>query len=109
MTLNLVSDISLEQFLQICKQKLGMEAKRIFSDDGTEIKDIEYVKLLDEVWISSGSGFKKINQIYRKSTRDEFSFHLLSVALLGRGKVGKSSLAKMYVEDEFSEDYEPTM
>lgn len=34
---------------------------------------------------------------------------MISVALLGRGRVGKSSLVKMYLSDEFSEDYEPTM
>lgn len=97
-------ELALAQFLLLATQKLSLQAKRLFLDDGTEITDVEDLHDGDIIYVSSGETFYKYNSKSHTNT-----VPIYSLAVMGPGSVGKSAITRRFVQGVFVRDYDPTI
>jgi len=87
-------------FLRVAGDKLGVLAKKAYTEDGNAISDVSIIRDDERVYISSGEAFWK---------NDEGRVRVYKIAVLGAGGVGKSCLSMRYVKNAFVDIYDPTI
>lgn len=107
----IAQDASFDALLAICTDKLGFQAKRIFTKDGAEIDDVGLIRDDDTVFVSAGENFKgasPVGSVGHNSSADS-EVPVYHLAVMGPGAVGKSALTLQYVQGVFVRDYDPTI
>nr|CAI5819485.1 unnamed protein product [Callosobruchus analis]CAI5867459.1 unnamed protein product [Callosobruchus analis] len=49
---------SLEELLTVASKKFNIDARKVFLEDGTEIRDVSYIRNKDKLYVADASGFK---------------------------------------------------
>jgi len=88
------------EFLKNASEKLGVNGKKIYNEDGALIDDVNLIRDDEKVYISGGEPFWKTDQSRVK---------MYKIAVLGAGGVGKSCLSLRYVKNAFVDVYDPTI
>jgi len=91
---------SLEEFLRASGDKLGVIARKAFTENGALLDDVGLIRDDEKVYISSGDPFWKA---------DNAHVRMYKIAVLGSGGVGKSCLSLRYVKNAFVDVYDPTI
>jgi len=91
---------SLDEFLRAAGDKLGMSAKKAFTENGALLDDVALIRDDEKVYISSGEPFWK---------SDSSHVRMYKIAVLGAGGVGKSCLSLRYVKNALVDVYDPTI
>jgi len=91
---------TIEELLKIAETKLGVSAKKAFTDNGAVIDDPALIRDDEKVYISGGEGFWKY---------DDSKVRTYKLAVLGAGGVGKSCLSLRYTKNAFVDVYDPTI
>lgn len=96
---NITGDMKFEDFLELSSKKLGVTAKRVFNK-GSEVDGVDVIRDGDMLNITDAAGLP---------TPGSKSQHLLKIAVIGPGGVGKSAITVQYVQGRFLVDYDPTI
>jgi len=91
---------SLEEFLRAAGEKLGVNAKKAFTENGALLDDVALIRDDERVYISGGEPFWKSDSSHSR---------MYKIAVLGAGGVGKSCLSLRYVTNAFVVVYDPTI
>jgi len=91
---------SVEEFLKQAGEKLGIQAKKAFTENGALVDDVSLIREDEKLFISAGEPFWKY---------DDSKVRTYKVAVLGAGGVGKSCLSLRYVKNSFVDVYDPTI
>jgi len=91
---------TLEELLKTAETKLGVTAKKAFTENGAVIDDTALIRDEEKVYISGGEGFWKY---------DDSKVRTYKLAVLGAGGVGKSCLSLRYTKNAFVDVYDPTI
>jgi len=111
-TLQIDSNMTMDEFFFACSNRLKMKTKRAFNTNGEEITDITYITQDDHIYLTDGDELQSsiINAYFdishKKSLNTDFRINLI---ILGPPGVGKSSLIIRYVHQQFSDLYIPTV
>jgi small GTP-binding protein len=97
-------NLTMSKFKKIAGKKLGVKAKKVFLQTGSEICDVDEMQNNDTLYISQGEPFFKAPA--GQSTGGHETLH---VSVLGSGGVGKSALTLRFVRDFFVQDWDPTI
>lgn len=100
--LGLPTDASMEKFLDLAGERLGIKAQRAFlnTDELPEVKHVDILSQDDVVIVTEGE--------HPRDDKEE-EIPLIRLAVLGAGGVGKSALTLRYVRDYFVTDWDPTI
>jgi len=91
---------STDEFLKQAGEKLGISAKKAFTENGALLDDVSLIRDDEKLYVSSGEGFWKY---------DDSRVRVYKIAVLGAGGVGKSCLSLRYVKNSFVDVYDPTI
>jgi len=106
------SNMSMDEFLQICSKKLKMHAKKVFTTNGEEISDTAYINQDSHIYLTEGEDLDQtIISAYFDLTRKKSmdTAYKINLIILGPPGVGKSSIIIRYVHQQFSDVYIPTV
>ena len=93
--MNIAHDISMNDFLKLCSNKLGFPAsapaKKVFLQDGGVVDDIDIIRDNDVVYISAGEPFFKSQPSSSAAAAAKKAEQCVtySIAVMGPGSVGR--------------------
>ena len=79
------------------------QAKLVFTENGTEVNNIDEISANSLLYISTGEPF------FRNTDKGQPHQEGISVSVLGTGGVGKSAITLRFVRDFFAKDWDPTI
>lgn len=101
------SGSQLAMFIKKASEKLGVQGKKLYLEDGGEIDDLDLIRDNDAVYLSCGEPFK--GGIKARPAKGSVGAAVYSVAVMGPGSVGKSAMTLQYVQGVWVPSYDPTI
>ncbi|CAG9314481.1 unnamed protein product [Blepharisma stoltei] len=94
-----------EELLNLCSEKLGIRAKKIFNEAGVLLNSFGNLSDGAHLYISQGENF----QVAISESNQAKQSKKYVIAMLGAAAVGKSAVTMRYVSNKFVRDYDPTI
>lgn len=100
----LPANITLDEFIKLASNKLAINGKKLYLEDGGLVDDMNLIRDNDSVYVSCGEPF-----CGEKAQKTKSNVPIYSIAVMGPGSVGKSAMTLQYVQGLFVMDYDPTI